>query len=554
MTLLYKKIPTIVLAVIVAAALTLMPGTWQQSSYAATYNGNYEVSIESTSGFYSGLPGTTLQLKADLYQDFGYGENLVSQADVDYLWELDEGDELYCTIRPGKQDPNTAVIKFKDLQGEEEAYIGVKVTVFAEGKAQTSDYVILINSGDFTRVYPSDLDREYLLVGESVTIFPSVVHYTIDTPDGVLIDDATFEWDYDPEEVEITKDPDLCKYTIKRLGDDETDIFLTASWMEPGATEPTEDYAYYWLGTVSSDLNEYSVWLPEDEDYDWRTFLDEGEAYSLDNVSVTTGDYVLDPAAYELVVDKYEYNPTTGEETYTPWDQPLTTGDDGSAVFRIKAKAVGAGYSGETEDYPAYLFLYSRTCLAEYGPDIDFNQNYLKWIDEDPWEQYEVKPGTILTPTVAIDGKELIEGTDYKAVYINKTTGEALDEFPTEAGVYIYKVTGLTPYYGVNEMTQIKVGYSNTIKASGKTVTAKAKKKTTIKASKAFKVTGAKGTVTYEDYTWHSKIDVASNGKITVKKGLKKGKTYKIKVLVTDDGGENYLSSSKFVTVKIKIK
>ena len=210
MTLLYKKIPTIVLAVIVAAALTLMPGTWQQSSYAATYNGNYEVSIESTSGFYSGLPGTTLQLKADLYQDFGYGENLVSQADVDYLWELDEGDELYCTIRPGKQDPNTAVIKFKDLQGEEEAYIGVKVTVFAEGKAQTSDYVILINSGDFTRVYPSDLDREYLLVGESVTIFPSVVHYTIDTPDGVLIDDATFEWDYDPEEVEITKDPDLC--------------------------------------------------------------------------------------------------------------------------------------------------------------------------------------------------------------------------------------------------------------------------------------------------------------------------------------------------------
>ena len=43
------------------------------------------------------------------------------------------------------------------------------------------------------------------------------------------------------------------------------------------------------------------------------------------------------------------------------------------------------------------------------------------------------------------------------------------------------------------------------------------------------------------------------NGKITVKKGLKKG-TYKLKIKVTAAGNANYNAGSKSVTVKIKVK
>ena len=42
-------------------------------------------------------------------------------------------------------------------------------------------------------------------------------------------------------------------------------------------------------------------------------------------------------------------------------------------------------------------------------------------------------------------------------------------------------------------------------------------------------------------------------GKITVKKGLKKG-TYKVKIRVTAKASANYNAGKKTVTVKIKVK
>ena len=46
---------------------------------------------------------------------------------------------------------------------------------------------------------------------------------------------------------------------------------------------------------------------------------------------------------------------------------------------------------------------------------------------------------------------------------------------------------------------------------------------------------------------------VSKSGKITIKKGLKKG-TYKLKVNVTAAGNANYKPLTKTVTVKVKIK
>ena len=95
---------------------------------------------------------------------------------------------------------------------------------------------------------------------------------------------------------------------------------------------------------------------------------------------------------------------------------------------------------------------------------------------------------------------------------------------------------------------------TNPMTVKAKTVAAKAKKKTTIKATKAFTVKKAAGKVTYAKKSGNAKITISKAGKITVKKGLKKGKTYNLKVKVTAAGNDSYKKLTKTVTVKVKVK
>ena len=98
-----------------------------------------------------------------------------------------------------------------------------------------------------------------------------------------------------------------------------------------------------------------------------------------------------------------------------------------------------------------------------------------------------------------------------------------------------------------------------TVKAKAVKVKYKSLKKKTqiIAVTKAFAVSKAQGRVTYKvvkfDKKAKKKINVNSAGKVTVKKGLKKG-TYKIKVQVTAAGSTAYKAGSKTVTLTIKIK
>ena len=108
---------------------------------------------------------------------------------------------------------------------------------------------------------------------------------------------------------------------------------------------------------------------------------------------------------------------------------------------------------------------------------------------------------------------------------------------------------------------------TNTLKAKGKTIKArysKIRKKTLkYKKAKAVKVTKPVGKVTYKRVKVtakkkllkqaKAKIKVAKNGKITLKKGLKKG-TYKIRVKVKAVGNKYYKAGTKTVTVKIVVK
>lgn len=97
------------------------------------------------------------------------------------------------------------------------------------------------------------------------------------------------------------------------------------------------------------------------------------------------------------------------------------------------------------------------------------------------------------------------------------------------------------------------------------TVSSLKNKSRSVSASKAFTVKKAKGKVTYKvtKYVTKSakgKVTVASNGKVTVKKGTTKG-TYKLKVKVTaagtlarNSGATAYASISKTLTLTVRVK
>ena len=103
---------------------------------------------------------------------------------------------------------------------------------------------------------------------------------------------------------------------------------------------------------------------------------------------------------------------------------------------------------------------------------------------------------------------------------------------------------------------------ANPITVKAKTVTFKAsglkKKAKSVKAPRAFTVKNAKGAVTYKAVKNAAKnalkkVTVAKNGKVTVKKGTKKG-TYKLKVKVTAAGDADYKAGSRTVILKIVVK
>lgn len=112
---------------------------------------------------------------------------------------------------------------------------------------------------------------------------------------------------------------------------------------------------------------------------------------------------------------------------------------------------------------------------------------------------------------------------------------------------------------------------ANTLKASGKTVKLKysklRKKAQKVKRSKAVRVSGAQGSLTFakagvckskftkkqnKKYSKYFKIN-KKTGKLTVKKKLKKG-TYKVKVRVTAAGNAQYSAAVRTVTIKIRVK
>lgn len=151
--------------------------------------------------------------------------------------------------------------------------------------------------------------------------------------------------------------------------------------------------------------------------------------------------------------------------------------------------------------------------------------------------------------TVKDAATTLKEGTDYTVSYKNNQN----------AGTATMTITGKGNYKGTITKTFLIDKADNTMTVKVKKIKVKPNKNTSFKRTKVFKLKTAKGKVTFMKIKGkkkkdNKKITISEKGKLTVKKGLKKGKTYTVKVKVTASGNENYKEKSTIVNLKIKVK
>lgn len=157
--------------------------------------------------------------------------------------------------------------------------------------------------------------------------------------------------------------------------------------------------------------------------------------------------------------------------------------------------------------------------------------------------------GKAITPKLDVKAGDvaLTQDKDYTAEYKNNT----------DAGTAKVTVTGIGNYTGTKTAEFKILPTKQTLKVSAKKKTYKVKKlKKKAQSYKAITVTGAKGKLTYTAKPVGKKAKKAlkfKNGKITVKKGTKKG-TYKMKVTVKAAATKNYNVASAVKTIKIVVK
>lgn len=111
-----------------------------------------------------------------------------------------------------------------------------------------------------------------------------------------------------------------------------------------------------------------------------------------------------------------------------------------------------------------------------------------------------------------------------------------------DAGTYSYTVAGQTLTYTINKASGNKV----TSSVSSKTYSYKKLKNKSYSFSIGAKALKSGSTRTYKSSSKY--VTVSKTGKVTVKKGAKKG-TYKVAVTVTH---KNYKTVVKYITVRVK--
>ena len=175
---------------------------------------------------------------------------------------------------------------------------------------------------------------------------------------------------------------------------------------------------------------------------------------------------------------------------------------------------------------------------------VDISKTTIKGITTKTYTGKALKQNLQIT----YDGKTLVENTDYSVTYKdNKNAGKAS-----------ITVTGLKTYKGSATKTfkikKARNGLTVKVKKPAKIKYSKLKKKTQkILRKKVLAVSKNDGPVRYTMLKGHKKIAISKKtGKITVKKGLKKG-MYNVKVKVRAAGDDNHKAKKKIVVFKVKV-
>ena len=167
-------------------------------------------------------------------------------------------------------------------------------------------------------------------------------------------------------------------------------------------------------------------------------------------------------------------------------------------------------------------------------------------------------------PVVTYEGKILRNGIDYAWEKVSDVIGDGENEqyiMPDykNAREYDILLTGKGEFTGFSSKKFVIQKAANKLNARGKTAKvsfSKLKKKNQkLPVSRIIKFKNrGNGTKTYKKTGGTSKISInKKNGKVTVKKGLKKG-TYKITVQIKAAATKNYKAATKTVNIKIKVR
>ena len=229
-----------------------------------------------------------------------------------------------------------------------------------------------------------------------------------------------------------------------------------------------------------------------------------------------------------------------GALSYVSANSGVCTVDDaGTVTITGPGRTTITVTAAATDNYNAAAKTINVTVSDDSKKDI--SRAYVSGLASFRYTGSPIEPG----PVVTLDNSILTEGRDYDVSYADNVN----------AGTALVTITGKGNFKGSVTAT-FKITKAS-IKISGKTISLKAKtvkkKNKSYSASKAFSVTKNKGTVTYKKTKGNNKITVSGKGKVTVKKGLKKG-TYKIKVKVSAAGDANHKKAAKTVTVTVRVK
>ncbi len=319
-----------------------------------------------------------------------------------------------------------------------------------------------------------------------------------------------------------------------------------------------DSYFYYYLSDFADFVPGDKVTLTmkdgSSEEYVYTVDDDDDEVF-------VCGEKTIDPDSFVR-----EHN-QSGKHWTVGSDNEFTLSYQGASC-KVTVTIIENPYS-KIEFKPVKAYKYTINSVDDGDWEYDDNDKKFFYYDLPNFANGDQliltkKDGTKETYTYQrIDEEDWDE--EYGGYFINGTErirDDLIDKFsnqfssPWKAGNNQFTVK----YLGLKCKVNVSiVKLANTMTVKPKSVKAKysKKKNTTIKTKSAFAVKNPNGKVTYKlakkDKKAGSKIKVAKNGKITIRKGLRKGK-YKIKVAVKAAGDATHSAKTVTVTVKIRVK